>query len=154
MILFIVVSIYLPAFFVHPQYNFIYETYSNGYYGQDYTVQNQTIIKNPSYNQNAPYPPPLQYSGSSLYMYNVSTNLNTQISFQQAQQYVVDSSMISPDGFKIENGTNGGGLFLFGSGEYDYGSEYLVGNHVSKKLSMRTNGDYYNGFHFLGWILK
>ena len=151
MILFIIVSIYIPGFFLHPKYNFLYSTDGNYYNSQVYIVDHGYLIQNtqPTSDSNRSYPNP------QLYIHNVITNKSTAISFQAAQVIRLDSSSESLDGYKLENGNQGDGFFPFFWYDKEYNTEYLIGHNTSEKLDLKSNSsNYYNAFHFLGWIMQ
>lgn len=151
MILFVAVSIYVPGLFLHPKYNFLYST-GGDYYGREvYSVVNDRLIQNP---QSTTYPYEKPYPIPQLYIYNVTTNENTQVSFQDAKNFNLDSSDESQDGYKLEEGNSSDGFFPF----FFYrrnNDEYLVGHNTSKKLNIKNAGtSYYNTIHFLGWVIQ
>jgi hypothetical protein len=154
MILLIAGSIYLPGLFVHPQYNFLYVSGDDAYYGrQQYSVQNGRLVKSefqPATNQI--YQPPI--IESKLYIYNVVENNAREVTFEGAQNLNLDSSNKSPDDFEVVYGSRSDSFFpLFFYSETDYSSRYLKGHNVSKKLNLQLNrSSYYNNFRFLGWI--
>ena len=45
MIIFVAAAIYLPGFFIHPQYNFLYSTSSDYYGTQLFTIKNGKLVK-------------------------------------------------------------------------------------------------------------
>lgn len=153
MILFVAASIYLPGLFLQPKYNFLYST-DGDYYGSTmYSVSNGRLVQNPqptpAYPNYKPYPSP------QLYVHNVTTNESTSVSFQEASSLKLDPTAQSPDGYKVENGSNSGGFFPFFWYNRDYNAQYIVGHNVSKKLNVKTYGSsYYNSIHFLGWIVQ
>ncbi len=153
MILVLAAVIYLPGLGKKPAHNFIYMTGDNYYnYGQSkYLVSDGYIRENPS----ATITPALYYkpvaSDSRLFLYNVTTNIATELNIQQASQYRLDPSQASADGYKVERG-NSNGDFLFGSGGGDYNSWFIKGHNRSTKLNLKLNStDYYN-MQFLGWV--
>jgi len=150
MILFVAGSIYLPGVFVHPKTNFLY-SYSSGYnYNyQIYAISNgKLIINSNKYPDNI-----LPKTDIKLYIYDVVKNESKEISFYDAQQLSLDSSIKSKDGFEITYGKRGNGIFpFFYFSDIDYNSRYITGHNVSKKLNLQLNGNYYYSFQFLGWI--
>lgn len=157
MILFVAGSIYLPGLFIKPHFNFLYVSGDDSYYyynnGYQYSVQNNKLIKNeikqpvtPSYN-----PPPVE---PKLYLYDVVKNESKEVSFDEALNLNLDSSVTSPDEFEVVYGSRGDGFFpFFYGGGTDYNARYLTGHNVSKKLNLQLNGgSYYNNFRFIGWI--
>ncbi len=152
MIVFVAVSIYLPTIFVHPKGSFLYAV-GGDYYSNVYSAQNGKLIKN-----EAKYPP--NFSGvktePKLYVYNIEKDAAREISFEEAQKIDLNPSSVSPDGFEITSGSNDYSIFsiFFSRGDH-YGSKYVQGRGISKRLNL-TNEDnrwyYYHNFHFIGWI--
>lgn len=158
MILFVAGSIYLPGLFIKPHFNFLYVSgddssyyyYNNGY---QYSVQNGTLIKNEAKQpENQNYNPPRVEP--KLYLYDVAKNESKEISFAEAQNLQLDSSVKSPDEFEVVYGSRDDGFFpFFYGGGTDYNARYIKGHNVSKKLNLQLNGSsYYNNFRFIGWI--
>jgi hypothetical protein len=85
-----------------------------------------------------------------IYLYDMVQGQAREISFSEAQGYNIDTSEISPDGFKIVSGTYESGFFPFfwGYSGHDYNSRYIQGNNISKKLNIQSFGQ------FLGWVKK
>ncbi len=154
MILFVAASIYIPRLFFHPKYSFLYTTNEDYYNDQSYSVNNGRLIvvapTSPEYSgYRTTYPTP------QLYIHNVSTNESIPVALENAQNLTLDSSTESPDGYKIENGSQGDGFFLFSWYDNNYNTEYIVGHNLSRKLNIVNNSStYYGSFHFLGWIVQ
>lgn len=161
MILFVAGSIYLPGFFVKPpRFNFLYASGDEYPYGaHQYVVQGGTVIKNENnkpQNQNQ-YPREVpQAPSEKLLIHDVIKNESKEVSFEEAQSLSLDSNAVSPDGFEVVYGSNGGGMLPFFYSGSDYNSRYLKGHGVSRKLNtvMAGGSRYYNNFNFLGWIKK
>lgn len=156
MILLVASSIYLPGFFIKPHFNFLYVSgddssyyYNNGYH---YSVQNNQLVRNeikqpesPNYNS-----PGVE---AIFYLYDVTKNEAKEISFADAQNLNLDSSVKSPDDFEIVHGSCGDGFFpFFWGGGINCNARYLKGHNLSKKLNLQLNGAYHNNFRFIGWI--
>lgn len=149
MILLVAVSIYLPNLFVQPpKVNFLY-VIGNDYNNiQQYSVQNNKLIKTEIIQ---PYKVP---DDSKLFIYDVIKNQNQEVSLDEAQKLNLDSNIISSDGFEIAYGSTSSGFFPFFFSNTDYETQYLKGHGISRKLNIQTNGSrpYYYNFRFLGWI--
>lgn len=156
MVIFVVLSIYIPQLFIKPQYNFIYVTGDNNCFVdrknvQIYSVANNKIVKNVSDEsfQNCiagTMPQP------KLFLYNVADNTNTEVLVGGINNLFIDSSQRSPDGFEIVQGSYSGGFFPFYFYSHsDYSSRYISGHNFSKKLNIQPEGSYYN-FALLGWV--
>ncbi|MBI2589818.1 hypothetical protein HYW32_02235 [Candidatus Berkelbacteria bacterium] len=156
MILFVAGSIYLPGLFIKPHFNFLYVSGDDSYYyynsGHQYSVQNDKLVKNEiKQPENQNYNPPRVES--KLYIYDVAKNEAKEISFTEAQNLNLDSSVKSSDDFEVVYGSRDSGFFPFFWGGTDYNARYLSGHNVSKKLNLQLNGSsYYNNFRFIGWI--
>ena len=153
MILFIAGSIYIPALFVSaPRYDFLYTT-GYDYYDFRYEVQNSKLIKIPL--PASPYPsfqtPAYQ---KKLYLHETGTNTNREISFEQAELFTLDTSLISPDGYEITYSSNGGGFFPFYISGSNNSGYYLTGHNLSKKINLGGTDFYTSQFTFLGWVKK
>lgn len=162
MIILVAAFVYLPGLGKRPMYNFLYMSGDNSYYydyygGREYQVSGEKLVYSPR-------PIPTPFPGSNVpvivpdnakpkfYVYNVATKEASEVTFQEASTYTLDSSNVSSDGYKIEQGNYRGGDFIFGAGGSDYGSWFLKGHNRSIKLNLKLSGrDYYN-FQFLGWI--
>jgi len=157
MVLFVIGSIYLPSFFIKPNYNFLYTLeisymdypLSEGAYR--YSVKNNELIREYI---DASDKEKLYISGQELFFYDVAQNVSREISFEEAQKLSLNTNLESPDGFEIVYGSRGEGIFpfLFWSG-YDYNSRYIKGHYLSKKLNIQSYTDRYYFFDFLGWIM-
>lgn len=154
MILFVAGSIYLPRIFIKPKFNFLYE--SGGEYcgsRQEYFVRNGRLVKNEMQKPKGQiYCLPEEIK---LYIYDVGKDESREISFEEAQNLYLDSSIKSPDGFEVVYGKRNEGFFpFFFWTETDYNVRYLVGHNVSKKLNLRPNGAHHTNFRFIGWIIE
>lgn len=149
MIIFLVLIIYLPGFFVHPQYNFLYSI-NQGYYSKsNYLVENNRLVIQPNYYTNT-------YTDTSepqLFIYDLTTSQAREVSLTEAQQLHLSSSTLSPDGFEIKHGSREDGFFpfFFYSGT-DYNTLYIIGHNATEKLSISQSPNYYDSFKFIGWI--
>ena len=155
MIIIVAAFIYLPGIGKKPRYNFLYVSgdYASYNYPGSYNVVNGRIAKIPTTNTNGtPYPVQMAVT-PQLYVYNVTTNVSREISYDAAVGYTLDPATQSPDGYTVQQGSGGGGDFLFGGGVSDYNDWFLKGHNRSLKLNLKTTGSpsYYN-VQFLGWI--
>src|SRR3990167_3813581 len=149
LILFVVVSVYLPSLFVKPKYDFVYTT--NARYDYDVKVLDGKISATPRYNDQ-------YYSGNqyrrtppepTFFVYDVTADKSKSISLAQAQTYNLDSSNKSPDGFTVgRNESDGYSFFPFFYGSSQRGV-YLQGKGLNRKIQ-----DQYYDFQFLGWVLN
>lgn len=157
----VVATIYIPRMYSNPQYDFLYANANYDPYcvqsNVQYFVENGVLKKKTVTNPNAPLPvngPDRIYcakftQSEQLFLHDIQTNTSTEIAFEDAQKLKLEPTPVSPDGFEIVQAQ--GGNFPFGSVS-DYNARYLTGHGLSKKLQLRTTGDYYFGFNFLGWV--
>ncbi len=95
-----------------------------------------------------------------LFIYDVATNTNREITYDEAQLLILDTNVTSQDGYQVVGGSYGGDIFSMmfgGGGDYNYRDRYLKGHNVSKKLNIQTEVDTYSSYHefrFLGWIRR
>ncbi len=150
MIVLVAAVIYLPRLFYHPAYNFLYATSDDFYATQQYDVQDGKLIKKDVRR----YGPSTPLEEAKLYIHDVATNQNKEVSFSEAQQLNLDPDRQSPDGFEIVTGDHRGDFFPFSfSSDSDYCSRYISGHNVSRKLDLkRSSNAYCDGVKFIGWI--
>src|SRR4051812_7664420 len=101
MILFVAGAVYVPRFFLHPQYDFVYV--NGDYYYRQYSVENGKLIR-----QVLPEDPKLYYpkptQPEKFFVYDIQTDTSKEISFSDAQKLVLDSNLKSPDGYEVKQG--------------------------------------------------
>ena len=157
MIIVVAAFIYIPSLGHKPASNFVYLTSNYIYTAQEeYSVQSGHITYTPP-NSNAPvvYPQSSGMNMAKFYLYDVSKNTSTQLTFTEAQSYNLDPSVTSSDGYSIEQGSGGdGGGSLFVSNVVDYNDWFIKGHNRSWKLNISVSNMAYDGnnFMFLGWV--
>ena len=105
MIILIVVSIYLPSLFApEPQFNFLFVTGDSYGLNRQYGVKNGRLVKY-EIKHTEHYTP----RDAKFFVYDVSRNTDQEISFEEAQKLKLDSSVKSPDGYKVVYGSRGDG---------------------------------------------
>jgi hypothetical protein len=156
-------SIYVPQFFVHPKYNFVYgEIQSDMTYppcmgtGITFSVVNGKVVEH----QPAPaaalsVPQPVVCSSSQdekIYLYNVSSNTSTELTASGAQSYTLDTDAASPDGFTVGPAYGNGGSLFF-SAPYSSNVVYISKGTYSHRLNIEVpNGSTSSNFQLLGWV--
>jgi hypothetical protein len=174
LVLFLVVSIYLPSLFLHPEYDFIYavcaENSSNKYLdcenyrtGVRHDVVGGRIVRTEvdrTFEENY-YNPILEGTADvRLFYHDVDTNVSREVSINEAQDFRVSGDIVSPDGYTLDKTRRGsGGFFPF---FYDGGSRsvYVMkkGNREKEVNLIVDSGSYYyrygNSFEFVGWIIE
>ncbi len=158
MIVLVAGFIYLPGWGQKPKVNFLYLSGANNYYPygqQEYQVSGGHLVQNPKPVQTNPAQPNYISPDNGIphfYIYDVGRDTATEVTFAQAQSYTLDSSNISSDGYVVQQGSYGGGDFIFGGGGGDYNSWFIKGHNRSRKLNLKITGANYYNFQFLGWI--
>ncbi len=153
MIILVAAFIYFPGMGKKAQYSFVYMTGASYYdYGQrEYEVVNGKVTYYPLPSSTMPLYGKPDNVKPHFYFYDINLDSATEISFEQAKNYNLDSSNISPDNYVIERGNGGGGLFF--DGGTDYNSWFIKGYNRSRKLNLKLTGtDSYYNFRFLGWV--
>lgn len=149
MLIFVVGLVYMPAATHNPNYNFLYATGVDYYWPSQYTLKNNHLIKNSISPLN-----PLIHNNEQLYLYNVHTNQISQVDYANAKQLFLDPQPTSPDGFHIVHSSGDNSFFsLFFFSSPDFNTRFLQKNSFSKRLKLKLIGQFYNSFHFIGWIV-
>ncbi|MEK7558843.1 MAG: hypothetical protein AAB521_00890 [Patescibacteria group bacterium] len=144
LILYVVITTYLPTLFVKPEYNFIYV-------GDNYNDSKIDIVsgkisiqpryRNYRYGEYIPQQP-------TFYLYDSASDKNTLISIEETYKYNIDPSSKSPDGFTVGSRDSNYSYFPFFLGTSDRGV-YFTGKGLSRKIT----GQEYN-FKFVGWVAQ
>lgn len=143
LILFVVITAYLPSLFVKPKYNFIFA--SGNLYDYDLKVVASKVTSTPIYRSNDYRNTPRE---PDLFVYDSKNKKSTAISLSQAQGYNLDPSSKSPDGFTVgRNESDNYSFFPFFYGGSRRGV-YLQGKGLNAKVS---DQDY--NFKLLGWVI-
>ena len=164
-ILVISIVIFGPAFFVKPQYDFIYTTESDRYsynqqeYKNTYDIKDGHIVLEPveyqKIKENDTYYDQIkQKHAPVLYVYNMKTNSSHEISFADAQKLSLDPGPSSPDGYTVSYQYNHDGIFeLFGSSGQSNGY-FISKDNGKKKLNALVADEYWGqgSFKLIGWI--
>jgi hypothetical protein len=160
--------VFLPSFFVKPQYDFVYTTTDQtyGYYGYEqgyknnYRVDNGKIVLEPV---QVIIDPSLKkdlivYKGDMppLYRYDVKNNTSHEISLKEAQILSFDPGPSSPDGYTVIFENRNDGIFeVFGSNNNNSGLFISKGNAKKRLDGLVNNNQYYwyqGNFKLIGWI--
>jgi hypothetical protein len=162
MVLIIAALTVIPTFKIQPEHDFIFATgtndYYNSYYKFEYEIKEGKIQKVSSsyvYPNNYTKPNDLKEMDSpDLYLYEVKTERLRKISFEEAQQYVIDQGPTSVDGYNVDFGYRGnyGIGDLFGSSRDNYNAYITKGDAVKGINISVQNQNYYSGYSFIGWI--
>jgi hypothetical protein len=168
MIILVAAFVYFPGIGKYPKQNFLYLTSSNGIYyngnyenGNRYEVSNNHLVEIPKPTPSNDIPgqefPPYKIVPDNakfrFYLYNVTEKTATELTFEEAQKYSLDSSSMSEDGYMVSQGNYRGGDFIFGGGGAGDYSWYIRGHNRSFKLNLKLSGSsYYGDIQFLGWV--
>jgi len=147
MIVLITLSIYVPALFVKPQFDFIYGTGHNYCRDYRYAVQNERIIQLEIKDKNEKNSCPNNWT-PRLFYYDVQNKTSQEITFKEAKKYRLDSRYKSPDGFEIVSGDRSFDIFFIGGSSY--GDKFLKKGAYARRLDVKSR--YYYDFIFLGWV--
>lgn len=129
---------YIPRFFAHPQYDFIY---CQGYDCQSTYVLDDSKHITVKYSSNSPTDP-----DTALYYYSTARDSSRRLPDSEASHYTLDNSSKSPDGYTLAADSNGSAFLFWGS----YSTRYVLKNGMKvKPTSIR---DDYNNVNFVGWI--
>jgi len=92
-----------------------------------------------------------------FFLHDVSTNLSTRLSFEEATLLRLDNTPKSKDGYEYTQNINRGdiGLFgIFGGGNYDYNARYLKNDSRYEKMNLQIPTETYYPDIFLGWVTQ
>ena len=155
---------FLPSLFLKPQYDFVYfnmKTLPYGVKTEFYTIDPYTkkvIKEEPIFGEYywKEYPNETFQSAKAkiiyptLYLYDVSTRQSKAVTLEEVNQYILNNSVKSPDGYEIKNGTRASYDFIFPNTYTDYSKWFLVknGQKIELNLSSDTikNSGYYDSY--------
>lgn len=148
-VLVIIGIIMVPRFLYSPQYDFLYATGDTYYFDDIYSVRNNKIIKSPvNYTDKTS-----NDSEPRIYHYSISNDTVTEISYEEAQQFTLDSRSKSPDGFSIECSQESNAVFflVFDSNQ-NCTQQIIKGHGVNQRLDIDHGTYRYNDIDFIGWV--
>lgn len=166
----ITLSTYLPSLFISTNYNFIYSSctdssnyYSyrcDGYLQKRYSVVDNKLVINaidPNYDSNNNKIPDIDEGYTArIFLHNTEKNESREITAEEAQTFMLNSLLTSPDGVTVSSYYDrGAGFFLFDAGS-SHGHYLTKGKSRSKLNFINQDNQYYyrNNFQFIGWILS
>jgi hypothetical protein len=165
MVLFIMLSIYIPRLTTHPEVKFLYAVQKNYSYPYDGITSSYQVIdhKLEQIPGQANYRTIKQGAGATttkllyptLFVYDSVTDTSTEVSFDTAKAFNLDPRQVTADGYHVSRGSNGDFL-VFGRSN-NYNQWYLKNGTYSKKMNLTiatTDQYYYNDLRVLGWITK
>lgn len=147
--LFAAAAIYVPRLLADPKYDFMYSLCTSYDCRNDYSVDSAGRVTKEVIDPSSP-----RYDNdiSIIRYYDAANDSTRSLTFEEAQQYRLNTSSKSPDGFTLSKEERSSG-FLFWSG----GNEgwYLKDGAKKKKIELLNDGSYYSrDITFLGWIEK
>ena len=159
LIVVVALSIYLPAFFLSTDYNFVYSTCTdpgsrynsqcNDYLNKKYSVDNDKLVVNKVTDEQD-----LNFTGR-LFLHDTEKNESREITLDEAKSLKLNSLLTSPDGVSVSYSYDRGADFIFLSSGSTRGY-YLIKGKSKKKINLiNQNERYYyrDNFHFIGWVL-
>ena len=154
-----------------PQYEVLFTTKSYDYqntvdYMLDFSVKNQKLMVSAKKHEGKD----INYDVKRLMVYDAKTDTVREIAIDMSQvsatvgavalheteNMVIDTAIISPDGYTLDGPSYGGGGLmggLFGGGNRD-GSFRLKKGNVGYKIPNTQQHYYYNQVQFIGWVIK
>ncbi len=174
-VLFFAATVIPKIYSTPPQYEVLFSVQDYGYqnkpdYTIDFNVKNQQLmvkVKKTDGKDN-------YYNSKKLMAYDAKTEVmreitidtsqfvdsksagDTEILLAETKNMTIDTAMVAPDGYMMENqryGNNGLVGGLFGGGGYNSGYRLKKGS-VGYKINTLQNNYYYDQLHFIGWVLK
>lgn len=142
--------VYIPRLLASPQYDFIYSVCARYECDTDYKVDSLGNITQET--DNSGY----RSDGvASLRYYDTKNNSFKNLGSSEANQYRLNTSSKSPDGYTLSRDSSGGGGFLFWGSSSDSGW-YLKNGMLKQQVDFSLAGyDYYSdNINFLGWVEK
>lgn len=146
--------VYVPRALANPQTDFLY-SYCDDYDCKDpYSAASDGRVTKSESKSRTSTEQDFYSTGyraeAKLGYYDVSTGAVRVISYQEAQQYQLVASSVSPDGYSLKRGGEDGGL-LFGGGSDRHW--YLQDGMKKRPVELLESNTYYdNDINFLGWV--
>lgn len=129
--------VYIPQFFAHPKYDFIYSVCEKYSCRDTYVINSMGQIAEPE---------ELVDKLPTLYYYDVEKNRARSITLQEAGLYSIDTHFASPDGYKLVKDEERRGLYTSSD------RWYLKNGMLRKNVDIIPfNNRLNNKLDFLGW---
>ncbi len=132
--------VYLPRLLAHPSHDFIYTTCESYDCYNTIRVQDGAIVVSNSNPNKTPV---------TLRYYDVSEQAYRTLTPAEAQQYTLDSSSRSPDGYALEERSSSSGFLFWSDVESD---QWFLENGLYKKPVHFGGTGYYNDITLVGWV--
>lgn len=170
LLLIVVLSIYMPSFFLSTDYDFLYTScssnnnYSNrcGNYlqGHYFIVDNKLAISDINPTQDSDKNGVLDINENyvmHLFLHDTKNNESREVTLKEAQTFTLNHLITSPDGVSVSDHYQSGSDFsIFGRSSSNYGY-YLSKGGSKKKLHLINSNDRYyyrSNFEFIGWVIN
>ncbi len=169
-VLFFVATVIPKMYSTPPQYEVLfsvqdYTSQNKQDYIVDFKVKNKQLMIKTKKADDKNY----SYNSKKLMAYDAKTEVMREISIdeskfsdgaeillEETKNMTIDTAMVAPDGYMLENqGYSGTGLIggLFGGGYRNHGYRLKKGN-VGYKINTQQNNYYYDQLSFIGWVVK
>lgn len=141
--------VYVPRLFAKPGYDFIYSACTSYGCRGGYAVDSQGFVERKTSNTADRI---VDDDIAELYYYSAEQDTAKRLTLAEARQYKLDTSLKSPDGYRLSHKTTESGFLFWG----DYSAAwYLENGAKKKKVELTSNESYYAGdVKFLGWVSK
>lgn len=136
----ILAFLYIPRFFAHPTYDFLYCT---GYYcDSKYTVDPSGVV------HTADSDTRIARRDGALRYYDAVRDTTRPLTDTEITRYKLDSASKSPDGYTVGRSSSGGGfLFWGGTNGNDWSLRKGI---VARPVDLSAEN---SDIHFIGWVL-
>lgn len=159
------IIIYVPSMSIKPQHNFLYTNSGiSSYYGVpqyaekydiDPTGKLVTIKEDIDEEKRLNYRYTPKQGAPELYLYDVKAETSKQITFEEAEKFVLEKGPSSPDGYSVifdENGSGGVITELVGGYDRGYGYVMTKGGAKKKITGLVDTPSSYRQLLIVGWI--
>lgn len=134
--------VYVPQFLANPQTSFIYCTGYNC--NQIYAIGGDGYVTQTVATNNYPQDNQLRY-------YDAQADATRGLTYSQAQQYRLDDSSKSPDGYTLSRQQSSSGFLLWDN----YSDGWVLKNGSKKKpIELGTTSNSYYDIHLVGWVVQ
>lgn len=142
-------AVYLPRLAADPKYDFIF-TYCSSYSCQNnYSVNAAGNISKTPLDDTAH---PSYREAATIHYYDVENDSTRSLTLEEAQEYNLNKSSKSPDGYSLSQESHGSGFLFWGDSSTSW---FLKDGAKKKKIELRNDGSYYSqDITFLGWVEK
>ena len=169
LIIFVVLSIYIPSLFTATQYNFVYVacTESTHYSCIEYLKNRYAVVDGqlvllaipPEQDTDKDGVPDIQENYTTrVFLHDTAKNESTELPLEDATALRLSALLTSPDGITISSSYERDGSFYISmGGHYASSNYYLTKGNSRSKLKLINHGDRYydiDSIRFLGWVVS